>query len=372
MSASNNPNKNPSNNQTLSQSLGDAIRDGLTEVAKRDPSVLFFAEGVQDPAALFGTLKDLDKHLDPSRLIEMPIAENGLIGIAIGAAMAGKRPVISLQRVEFALLAMEQILNNAAKIHYVSNGLHQVPIVIRMVVGRGWGQGPEHSQSLEAIFAHVPGLKVIMPAFAADAKGMMIAAVEDNNPVICLEHRWTHYASGEVPAGYYREPLDGPKRVRSGDNLTVVATSYMTLEAIRAADVLADLGHPIDVFDLRVLRPLNLDPIAASVARTGGLLTVDTGFTKFGIGAEIVAEITTRCFGELKAAPVRLGLPDHPTPSSRGLVRGFYPDAARIARSCAEILGLPEETIARAEARILEERQGLPIDVPDPFFKGPF
>ncbi len=357
---------------TRTQSLGEAIRDGLTEIAKADPSVIFFAEGVQDPAALFGTLKDLDKHLEPGRLIEMPIAENGLIGIAIGAAMTGKRPVISLQRVEFALLAMEQILNNAAKIHYVSNGLHRVPILIRMVVGRGWGQGPEHSQSLEAIFSHVPGLKVIMPAFAADAKGMMISAVEDNNPVICLEHRWSHYASGEVPEGFYRAPLDGPKRVRAGDKLTVVATSYMTLEAIRAADVLADLGHRVEVFDLRVLRPLNLDPIAASVDRTGGLLTVDTGFAKFGIGAEIAADITSRCFGALKAAPVRLGLPDHPTPSSRGLVRGFYPDAARIARSCGEMLGLDGETIAKAEARILEERQGLPIDVPDPFFKGPF
>jgi pyruvate/2-oxoglutarate/acetoin dehydrogenase E1 component len=357
---------------TRTQSLGEAIRDGLTEIAKADPSVIFFAEGVQDPAALFGTLKDLDKHLEPGRLIEMPIAENGLIGIAIGAAMTGKRPVISLQRVEFALLAMEQILNNAAKIHYVSNGLHRVPILIRMVVGRGWGQGPEHSQSLEAIFSHVPGLKVIMPAFAADAKGMMISAVEDNNPVICLEHRWSHYASGEVPEGFYREPLDGPKRVRQGDALTIVATSYMTLEAIRAADVLADLGHRVEVFDLRVLRPLNLDPVAASVERTGRLLTVDTGFAKFGIGAEIAAEITSRCFGALKAAPVRLGLPDHPTPSSRGLVRGFYPDAARIARSCAEMLGLDEALIAKAETRILEERQGLPIDVPDPFFKGPF
>jgi acetoin:2,6-dichlorophenolindophenol oxidoreductase subunit beta len=354
------------------QSLGDAIRDGLTEVALSDPSVIFLAEGVQDPAALFGTLKDLDKHIDQSRLIEMPIAENGLIGIAIGAAMAGKRPVISLQRVEFALLAMEQILNNAAKIHYVSNGLHKVPIVIRMVIGRGWGQGPEHSQSLEAIFSHVPGLKVIMPAFAADAKGMIISAVEDNNPVICLEHRWSHYSSGEVPEGLYRAPLNGPIRVREGGALTVVATSYMTLEAIRAADVLAELGHPVEVLDLRVLRPMNLDPIAESVNRTGRLLTVDTGFKMFGIGAEIAAEITSRCFSSLKAAPVRLGLPDHPTPSSRGLVQGFYPDAARIARNCAEMLGLPEEIAAKAEARILEDRQGLPIDVPDPFFKGPF
>lgn len=353
-------------------SMGQAIRDGLREAALRDPSVIFFAEGVEDPAALFGTLKDIGKHIGHARMIEMPIAENGLVGIAIGAAMAGKRPVISLQRVEFALLALEQILNNAAKTHYVSNGRHKVPLVLRMVVGRGWGQGPEHSQSLEGVFAHVPGLKVVMPAFAEDAKGMIAAAVADDNPVIVLEHRWSHYTTSTVPDGYYTRPLDGPRTVREGEGLTVVATSYMTLEAVRAADALKKAGYAIEVIDLRVVRPLNLDPIVDSVARTGRLLTVDTGFRMFGIGAEIAAEVTARCFDVLEAAPVRLGLPDHPTPSSRGLVAGFYPDAARIARTAGDMLGLPDAEIAAVEAAILADRQGLPIDVPDPFFKGPF
>lgn len=352
--------------------MGTAIRDGLLEAAKRDPSVIFFGEGVQDPAALFGTLTDIGKHIGMDRMIEMPIAENGLIGIAIGAAMAGKRPVISLQRVEFALLALEQILNNAAKTRYVSNGRHKVPLVLRMIVGRGWGQGPEHSQSLEAVFAHVPGLKVIMPAFAEDAKGMVTAAVEDDNPVVILEHRWSHYTTSAVADGYVHRPLDGPRTVRKGDGLTIVATSYMTLEAVRAADRLAEAGYPVEVFDLRVIRPLNLDPIVESVARTGRLLTVDTGFRMFGIGAEIASEVTSRCFDLLEAAPVRLGLPDHPTPSSRGLVRGFYPDAARIARTAGEMMEIDEAEIAGIEAKILADRGDVPIDVPDPFFKGPF
>jgi len=350
----------------------DAIRDGLTEAAKKDPAVIFLAEGVTDPTAVFGTIKDLPKHVAPERIIEMPVAENGLCGVAIGAAMMGKRPVISFHRVEFALLAMEQMVNNAAKAHYISRGRHRVPLVLRLVVGRGWGQGPEHSQSLETMFALVPGLKVLMPTYPRDAKGMIISAVEDDNPVIVIEHRWVHYVQGQVPAGYYTEPLDGPREVHKGKDLTIVATSYMTLEAVRAAEQLETVGVSAAVFDLRVVRPLLLDRIFDSVAKTGRLLTIDTGYRKFGIGAEIVSEVVGNCFAKLKAAPVRIGLPDHPTPSSRGLVPGIYPDAARIVREAGAQLGLAHDKIEGAVRELEAKRKGLPVDVPDPFFKGPF
>lgn len=353
-------------------STGDAIRDGLTEVARRDSSVIFLAEGVADPSSVYGTIAGLSKHIAPERIIEMPVAENALTGVAIGAAMMGKRPVLSFHRVEFALLAMEQIVNNAAKAHYISRGRHQVPIVIRLVVGRGWGQGPEHSQSLESMFALVPGLKVLMPTYPKDAKGMIISAVEDNNPVIVIEHRWCHYAQGQVPDGYYTEPLDGPRAIREGKDLTIVATSYMTLEAMRAAEQLEKLGVSATVFDLRVIRPLILDKVFASVAQTGRLMTVDTGFRKFGIGAEIVSEVVGNCFDKLKTAPVRIGMPDHPTPSSRGLIPGIYPDAARIVREAGSELGLARDKIENAVAELIAQRKGLPVDVPDPFFKGPF
>lgn len=353
-------------------STGDAIREGLTEVAKKDSSVIFLAEGVDDPSAVYGTIADLSKHIAPERIIEMPVAENALTGVAIGAAMMGKRPILSFHRVEFALLAMEQIVNNAAKAHYISRGRHRVPIVIRLVVGRGWGQGPEHSQSLESMFALVPGLKVIMPTYPKDAKGMIISAVEDNNPVIVIEHRWCHYAQGQVPEGYYTEPLDGPRAIREGKDLTIVATSYMTLEAMRAAEQLEKLGVSATVFDLRVIRPLILDRVFASVAQTGRLMTVDTGFRKFGIGAEIVSEVVANCFDKLKAAPVRIGMPDHPTPSSRGLIPGIYPDAARIVREAGSELGLAQDKIENAVSELIAQRKGLPVDVPDPFFKGPF
>ena len=351
---------------------GEAIREGLEEAAKKDPNVLFFAEGVQDPSSVYGTLKGIGDVIGHDRMLEMPVAENGLCGVAIGAAMMGMRPVISFHRVEFALLALEQIFNNAAKSHYVSNGQHNVPIVLRLVVGRGWGQGPAHSQSLETLFGYIPGLKVIMPTFAEDAKGMIISAVEDNNPVICIESRWTHYANGHVPLGHYKTPLDGPKRIVEGNAMTIVGTSYMTLEAKRAADELAKEGVNVEVFDLRVIRPLIMDQINASVKKTGALMTVDTGFKTLGIGSEITSQIVENNFGALKKAPVRLGLPDHPTPSTRGMIGSFYPDAEQIVTRIGEKLELSKDMVQRCITRLQDARGDVPIDVPDSFFKGPF
>ena len=352
--------------------FAQGIREALSESLARDPTVFLMGEGIADPAAFFGTTAGILERFGASRMVEMPVAENGLVGVAIGAAMNGRRPVISFHRVEFALLAFEQIANNAAKMHYVSNGHHRVPLVIRLIIGRGWGQGPEHSQCLEPIFAHIPGLKVVMPTFAGDAKGLLIAAIEDDNPVIFLEHRWLHNVVGYVPDGYVREELSGPRVVVPGTDATIVATSYMTLEALRAAEALKTVGFMAEVIDLRVLRPLNADPIVASVKRTGGLVHVDSGWTTYGIGAEVVARVVAGAFGDLKSAPIRLGLPDHPTPSSRGLVQGFYPDAAKIVDAVAKVAKLPSETVARVQGLLNKERANLSIDTPDPFFKGPF
>ena len=352
--------------------LGDAIREALFDSMARDERVFLFAQGVADPSAMWGTMKGAAERFGADRIVEMPVAENGAVGTAIGAAMCGQRPVIALHRVEFALLALEQIANNAAKAHYISNGQHRVPLVIRMVVGRGWGQGPEHSQSLEAVFSHFPGLKVVMPAFVADAKGMLTAAIEDDNPVLFIEHRWLHYSLGHVPAEYFKHELDGPRVVHPGKDATVVATSYSVLEAMRAADVLAALDCSLEVIDLRVLRPLNMEPILASVRKTGRLLTVDTGFVRYGIGGEIVANVASEAFDTLKAAPLRLGLPEHPTPSSRGMIPGYYPDAPRIVRAVAREMGLNAARVEVAIKSLEEKRKGLPIDAPDPFFKGPF
>jgi acetoin:2,6-dichlorophenolindophenol oxidoreductase subunit beta len=353
-------------------SYAEAVREALIESALRDPSVIFLAEGVADPSSIYGTTKGIAERCGAQRVIEMPIAENGLTGVAVGAALVGKRPVISFQRVEFALLAMEQLVNNAAKSRYISNGRHKVPLVVRMVIGRGWGQGPEHSQSLEAMFSHFPGLKVVMPAFPRDAKGLITGAIADDNPVVVIEHRWCHYATGSVPEGYYAEPLDGPQLVRDGSDVTIVATSYMTLEAVRAADALAAVGCSAAVVDLRVLRPLDPAVIFASVERTGRLMTVDTGWWRYGVGGEVVAEVASKRFATLRAAPVRLGLPEHPVPSSRALLPGVYPNAERIVREVGAMTGLPVERIEEAAHAIATARGSLPADIPDPFFKGPF
>ncbi|HYH22871.1 MAG TPA: transketolase C-terminal domain-containing protein [Azospirillum sp.] len=352
--------------------VAEALREATDLCMRRDPRVFVMGEGVADPKAIFGTTAGLAAAHGAARVMETPIAENGFTGLAIGAAMMGRRPLIVHQRVDFALLSLEQLFNNAAKLHYVSNGRHRVPLVVRMIVGRGWGQGPAHSQSLETLFAQVPGLKVVLPATAREAKGQLIAAIEDDNPVVMIEHRWVHYATGAVPEGHYTVPLDGPRVVREGGDVTIVATSYMLLEALRAAETLAQAGIAAEVIDLAVLRPFVADPIVESVRRTGRLLCVDTGFRRYGAGAEIVASVVEQALGALKAPPVRLGLPEHPTPSSRALLGGFYPTALSIIDAAATLVGAGPARVEGPRAALAAALATVPMDVPHPTFRGPF
>ena len=354
------------------RSGAQGIQEALDLSLERDPSVFLIGEGVADPKGIFGTTAGLCQKYGTERVVETPIAENGFTGIAIGAALLGQRPVVIHQRVEFALLAMEQIVNNAAKTHYVSDGAHSMPLVIRLVVGRGWGQGPLHSQSLETLFSYIPGLKVLMPATAEDCKGMLLSAIEDNNPVIFLEHRWVHLVRGNISSGYHMTPIDGPGHLWHGDSVTVVSSSYMTLESLQAAKALAKEGCDVDLFDLRVARPLKLDEIFESVDRTGRLLVIDTGWKTMGPGAEIVAQATEYCFRNLKQPPRRLGLPDHPTPSSRSLAGAFYIRAEHIALAVGDLAGISPLAARRAADELSVERQTHPIDVPHPSFQGPF
>ena len=350
----------------------EAIREALAESMRARPEVYLMGEGIYDHTGIFGTVKGLFAEFGPDRVVEMPVAENGLTGIAIGTALMGRRPVMTHQRVDFALLCLEQLFNTAAKSHYVTGGHHKVPLTVRMVIGRGWGQGPQHSQSLEAMFAYFPGLKVVMPATPYDFKGMLHASIDDDNPVIFLEHRWLHYVTGAVPEGPYTVPLDGPKVVHPGNRVTVVASSYMVLEALRAAVALEHVGCPIEVIDLRVLRPLNMQPIYQSVRKTGRLIVCDTGWKKFGIGAEIVASIVEHAFDTLKQPAARIGLPDHPTPSSLSLAETFYPGSKDIVEKVGILCDLPATAIQKAKVECEAARKGIPIDKPDPAFKGPF
>ena len=208
----------------------NAIKEATDFCLEVDQSVLVIGLGVPDPKGIFGTTIGLQDKYGVDRVMDMPLAENGMTGVVIGASLNGYRPILTHQRVEFALLSIEQIVDQAAKWFYMNAGQQNVPIVIRLIIGRGWGQGAQHSQSLESWFAHIPGLKVVMPSNAYDAKGLLISSVEDNNPVIFIEHRWLHNTIDYVPTGGYKVPIGKAKVAREGKDVTIIAHSYMVLE----------------------------------------------------------------------------------------------------------------------------------------------
>ena len=332
----------------------------------KDPAVYIMGLGVPDPYGVFGTTLGLEEKYGSARVLDMPTSENGMTGVAIGSAMVGMRPIMTHHRIDFALLAMEQIVNQAAKWHYVTGG-DGIPILIRMIVGQGWGQGPQHSQSLQAWFAHVPGLKVIMPATPYDAKGLLISSIEDNNPVICIEHRWLYGTFGQVPEEVFRVPLGEARIVREGGDITIVATSHMVVQAIKCADILAEMGIGADVIDVRTLKPLDKGAILRSVQKTGHLIAADSAWKTGGFGSEIVATVAEEAFSSLKRAPRRVALPDSPTPASPSLSSIYYPRSRDLVLAACELLDVPSRDI-----RIPEQDSAIPLDVPDRTFTGPF
>jgi len=343
-----------------------AILEATDYCLEEDESVIVMGLGVPDPKAIFGTTKGLQDKYGEHRIMDMPLAENGMTGVVIGASLNGVRPILVHQRVEFALLSIEQIVNQAAKWFYMNAGQQSVPIVIRMIIGRGWGQGAQHSQSLESWFAHIPGLKVVMPSNPYDAKGLLISSVEDNNPIIFIEHRWLHNTVDNVPSEGYRIPIGKARVAREGYDITIIAHSYMVIEAIRCADVLKTEGLSIEVLDLRSIRPLDVDAILSSVTKTHRLLVADNGWTFCGVSAEIISIVTENIFDELISSPQRVGLNDSPNPSTRALASNFYPTAKTIAKATCNILNVT------LDLDLLFPTSDLPDDVPHQNFKGPF
>jgi pyruvate dehydrogenase E1 component beta subunit len=296
----------------------------------------------------------------------MPCAENGMTGIVLGSALNGMRPVINHQRLDFAILSLDQICTQAAKWHYMFGGAMKMPVVFRMILGRGWGQGPQHSQCLQSWFAHIPGLKVVMPSTPYDAKGLLIAAIEDDNPVVYIDHRWLHHVKGPVPEDHYSVPIGPARKVREGSDVTIVSFSYMTLEAIQAAVRLQELGISAEILDYRALRPLDHESLVASLRKTGRLIVLDTAWTTAGMSAEILAIAAEKAFSCLKAPPVRLGFPDCPTPTCPSLADHYYPRAGHLIAAARHMFGLapdPSDTLPPA---------GAELDKPNPAFTGPF
>lgn len=352
-------------------SFQDALREASDQLLEIDPRVYLMGLGVPDPKGLFGTTLGLQEKYGPNRVMDMPTSENGMTGIAIGSAIVGMRPIMTHQRVDFFLLALDQLINNGAKWNYMFGGEMNVPLVIRLVIGRGWGQGPQHSQTLFSLFTHIPGLKVVAPATPYDAKGLLIAAVQEENPVVFFEHRWLHGIYGPVPEEVYTVPIGKAKVIREGSDLTLVSFSHMTLEAWQAAQLLEKEGISAEVIDLRSLKPLDKETILESVRKTGRILIAEPDWKTGGVAAEVIAFLAEEGFGLLKSPPRRVAYPDRYSPSSWALANHFYPTKGEIAAACLEMLGRPTRARTLLEALLKEKMQG-PLDVPDKNFTGPF
>ncbi|KMN36652.1 MULTISPECIES: alpha-ketoacid dehydrogenase subunit beta [unclassified Chromobacterium] len=343
-----------------------AINQALRLAMEQDPAVICYGLGVDDPKTIFGTTAGLQQQFGPQRVFDMPTSENAMTGIGVGAALGGLRPVMCHQRLDFFLLAMDQLVNNAAKWRYTFGAQHRVPFTLRLILGRGWGQGPTHSQNLQAWFAHVPGLKVVMPASAADAKGLLLSAIFDDDPVVFLEHRWVHPATDEVPKGDVRVPIGKAKTVMEGDAITIVAMSYLVAEARHACQALAQAGVHCDLIDLRSIKPLDMPALERSLAKTGRLLVLDTGATTGSVAGEIIARLSISHWSSFRCPPRRLCAPDCPEPTSYGLSKAFYTEAADIITAVGDMLGLatlPLDALPPARPH---------HDVPGDWFTGPF
>ena len=325
-------------------SFASAVNDALHTAMNLDSSVIFYGLGATDPKEIFGTTAGLAKKFGDSRVFDTPTSENGMTGIGIGAALGGMRTIMTHQRLDFFLLAMDQLVNSAAKWHYMFGSQISVPITIRLIVGRGWGQGPTHSQNLQAWFAHVPGLKVVMPTTPADAKGLLLSSIFDPNPVVFLEHRWLHQSVGEVEKGDIRVPIGLAKIVRAGKDVTVVAASYLVVEALQAAKVLAEEGIECEVIDLRTISPLDWDAVHNSVKKTRRLIVLDSGAQTGSVAGEIIARVAIKQHHVLVAAPIRLAMPDVPEPTSFGLTKGFFVRGINIYQSVMAMFGKLEQS----------------------------
>lgn len=339
-------------------SYGQALCDALTVAMEKDRSVFVMGIGVDDHKAIFGSTKGLLERFGKERVFDTPLSEGAMTGIAIGAGLAGMKPVHIHIRADFLYLCMDQLLNVAAKWRSMFGGKGSVPIVVRAVIGRSWGQGAQHSQSLQSLFMHVPGIKVVMPTTPYDAKGLLLASIFDPNPVLMIEHRLLYDIQGEVPEGYYEEPFGRAYVRREGADVTLVANSYMVVECLKAADFLAEEGIEVEVVDPVSLVPLDLETILASVKKTGRLLVVDTSWTGCGTSAEIAALVSEKGFDSLTQPVRRMGMASAVCPVAKSLENVFYPNARSIAQTVFEMMG---QAFPQREVPMLASK-----------FKGPF
>ncbi|MGE5217842.1 MAG: alpha-ketoacid dehydrogenase subunit beta [Chloroflexota bacterium] len=340
----------------------EAIREGTDQEMDRDSSVLVFGLDVDDPKAIQGTTRGLLEKFGPERVFGTPLSEDAMTGVAIGLALGGLRPIHVHIRMDFLMLAMNQLVNIAAKSRYMYGGHVQVPMVVRSMIGKSWGQGAQHSQGLYSFFMHVPGLKVVVPTTPYDAKGCLIQAIRDNDPVIYVEHRILHFQKGPVPEALYTSVPGRARIAVPGSDVTLVGISHMQLECLRAQRYLEAIGIQAEVIDPIWLQPLDIETIAESARKTGRLCVVDNDWVSCGAGAEIVAAVL-ECLQDTCSIQVRrMGFAPVTCPPAPTLENLYYPNGRSIAAAVHKLVTgtkdewMPEE---RADLREIE-------------FKGPF
>ncbi len=340
----------------------EALREATDQEMARDDSVIIFGLDVDDPKAIQGTTKGLLQKYGPDRVFGTPLSEDAMTGAAIGMALAGLKPIHVHIRMDFLLLAMNQLINVAAKSRYMYGGQVHLPMVVRSMIGKSWGQGAQHSQGLHSFFMHIPGLKVVAPTTPYDAKGCLLHAIRDGNPVMYVEHRILHFQKGPVPEESYTVPPGRSRVATQGDDVTLVGISYMQLECLRAQRYLADVGIQAEVIDPIWLSPLDSQTIIESVRKTGRLIVVDSGWTSCGASAEIVALVAEALQGERAGQSRRMGFAPVTCPTTPTLEAHFYPNARTIATAAHSLVRPKSKEWTPAERADLQCIE----------FKGPF
>lgn len=342
-------------------SYAEAIREAVEQEMDNDPTVFVMGQGVDDPKAILGTTKGFVEKFGRQRVFDTPLAEDGMTGFAIGAALAGLRPIHTHIRMDFVLLAMNQLVNMAAKMRYMFGGQVCIPIVVRSLIGKSWGQGAQHSQSLYPLFMNIPGIKIVAPSSPYDAKGCLIRSIRDNNPVLFIEHRLLYYQKGHVPQKQYTVPLGKARVLTEGCDISLVGVSQMAVECLRSSRYLQDIGINAEVIDLVSLSPLDMDTIEVSLQKTKKIIFVDNGWMSCGAGAEVFARLAEKnsCRDVLMQ---RMGFAFVPCPTTPTLEQSFYPDAKKIAAEAYKMLYPDSKPWEPSYAMKIEEVE----------FKGPF
>ena len=317
----------------------EALRAALDEEMERDPSVFVVGEGIGERGGSYKVTEGLLAKFGPNRVIDTPLSEAGFVGLGVGAAIVGQRPVVEMLFIDFLLLAMDQVINQAAKYRFMSGGEGRVPLVIRTQGGTGNSLAGQHSQSLEALYYHIPGLKVVMPATPRDAKGLLKSAIRDDDPVIFIEHKQLYMTDGDVPEEDYVIPLGEAEVKRPGADLTLVAWSHMTLKSLQAAEELAAEGIEAEVIDLRTISPMDIGGVLDSVRRTGRLVIAQEAVKRGGVGSDIAAMVVEQAYDSLRAPIIRVAGKNTVIPFNLALEKAAVPQVADIVAGVRSVMG---------------------------------